>query len=652
MKKFIVFLLGFTLFAPFAELFSQTSDLKAADKHFQLKNYTYAMKAYEAILTSEPANTKVLPNLALCYKNTQKSDLAKRTFSRFIDQTTTDPELLFEYADFLRNQGEHEHAKKYYLKYSKHNPLVGNYFAQSCDYAIIQLKQASNCKLSNLESNTKDADYAPVSIGEDILFASNQVNTTGIKAGHTEFFKRSAESKTNRISLSALQEVLKKEASGLGNISYAQNGTLVAFSKSKADKQSNLIKDINALEIYFAEVDHTGSWKNIHSFPYNHLPASFGFPNLADDGKTLYFASNEAGGFGGYDLYVSYLNQDKSWSQPQNMGAVINTPGNEIAPSLNGNNLFFSSDWHIGYGGFDVFKTKKQGLVWQDIQNMGSCVNSTMDEYYFIMDIKGDAYFASNRFGGKGAEDIYQSFKLKLPKDAKNAHLIDTEIGDIALTNRANSISENSNANEKIMIFDDPAISGKQEAQANKLYFIQITALSKYSEKIIDRFSKYSVYGDVYRVEADGVSKIRIGAFTEVNEAIAVLNILKKNGLKDAFIVADIIESSRTTMLIKSTINIPKAESNNETTPQNQTANETGKYKIRVSEYKAPDWFDVSKISDLGSIEHWTKGGWTIIVLGNFNTENAAKDIILKLKARGFKESYIVVEENGKLYRL
>lgn len=54
----------------------------------------------------------------------------------------------------------------------------------------------------------------------------------------------------------------------------------------------------------------------------------------------LYFASNEAGGFGGYDLYVSYLNQDKSWSQPQNMGAVINTPGNEIAPSLNGNNLF------------------------------------------------------------------------------------------------------------------------------------------------------------------------------------------------------------------------------------------------------------------------------------------------------------------------
>lgn len=202
------------------------------------------------------------------------------------------------------------------------------------------------------------------------------------------------------------------------------------------------------------------------------------------------------------------------------------------------------------------------------------------------------------------------------------------------------------------MIFDDPAISGKQEAQANKLYFIQITALSKYSEKIIDRFSKYSVYGDVYRVEADGVSKIRIGAFTEVNEAIAVLNILKKNGLKDAFIVADIIESSRTTMLIKSTINIPKAESNNESTPQNQTANETGKYKIRVSEYKAPDWFDVSKISDLGSIEHWTKGGWTIIVLGNFNTENAAKDIILKLKARGFKESYIVVEENGKLYRL
>ncbi|MBK8295816.1 MAG: SPOR domain-containing protein [Saprospiraceae bacterium] len=206
-------------------------------------------------------------------------------------------------------------------------------------------------------------------------------------------------------------------------------------------------------------------------------------------------------------------------------------------------------------------------------------------------------------------------------------------------------------ATDKILLFDDPAISGKADAQANKLYFVQITALSKFTDKMTDRFSKYAAYGDVYKVDADGATKIRIGSFQDVNEAIAVLNLLKKNGLKDAFIVADILDSGRATMLFKSTASAPKATPNTEA-PNTKTSNfEDGKYKIRVSEYKAPDWFDVSKINDLGNIEHWTKGGWTIIVLGNYQTEQTAKEVMDKLKTRGFKEAYIVVEENGKLYR-
>lgn len=206
-------------------------------------------------------------------------------------------------------------------------------------------------------------------------------------------------------------------------------------------------------------------------------------------------------------------------------------------------------------------------------------------------------------------------------------------------------------ATDKVLLFDDPAISGKAEAQANKLYFIQITALSKYTDKMTDRFSKYAAYGDVYKVEADGATKIRIGSFQDVNEAIAVLNLLKKNGLKDAFIVADILDSGRTNLLFKSTASSPKATANTETTATKTSDFEEGKFKIRVSEYKAPDWFDVSKINDLGNIEHWTKGGWTIIVLGNYKTEQTAKEVMDKLKTRGFKEAYLVVEENGKLYR-
>lgn len=234
-------------------------------------------------------------------------------------------------------------------------------------------------------------------------------------------------------------------------------------------------------------------------------------------------------------------------------------------------------------------------------------------------------------------------------RQTKQTSIIDE--GSSELNSMQELIGVSLMATDKILLFDDPAISGKADAQANKLYFVQITALSKFTDKMTDRFSKYAAYGDVYKVDADGATKIRIGSFQDVNEAIAVLNLLKKNGLKDAFIVADILDSGRATMLFKSTASAPKATPNTEA-PNTKTSNfEDGKYKIRVSEYKAPDWFDVSKINDLGNIEHWTKGGWTIIVLGNYQTEQTAKEVMDKLKTRGFKEAYIVVEENGKLYR-
>ena len=76
-----------------------------------------------------------------------------------------------------------------------------------------------------------------------------------------------------------------------------------------------------------------------------------------------------------------------------------------------------------------------------------------------------------------------------------------------------------------------------------------------------------------------------------------------------------------------------------------------GKFKIRIAEYKAPDWFDSSNLKDLGKIENWTKNGWTIIILGSFQTGFDAAEILDKVRARGYKEAYIVTEENGKLYR-
>lgn len=229
----------------------------------------------------------------------------------------------------------------------------------------------------------------------------------------------------------------------------------------------------------------------------------------------------------------------------------------------------------------------------------------------------------------------------------------------------SNSTEEHANVSSKPTHAN--ANADQKPSQAIKQYFIQLTALTKYSSKMDERFSKFATYGDIYKVNVDGTMKIRIGAFNDINEAVAVLKLVKKNDFKDAFIVTDVLDQDRTVLIARSTssVNAPKELPKAETAPtenpkvENQApastptdVGEEGKYKIRVSEYKAPDWFDVSKINDLGNIEHWTKSGLTIIVLGSYKTEESAKMVLKKLKSRGFKDAYLVVEDNGKLYRL
>lgn len=79
--------------------------------------------------------------------------------------------------------------------------------------------------------------------------------------------------------------------------------------------------------LYFAQVDQDGSWSGISTYEYSSQTYSTNFPALADQGNTLYFASNKPGGYGGYDLYVSYRESNQnSWSEPQNLGSLINSP--------------------------------------------------------------------------------------------------------------------------------------------------------------------------------------------------------------------------------------------------------------------------------------------------------------------------------------
>jgi outer membrane protein OmpA-like peptidoglycan-associated protein len=139
-------------------------------------------------------------------------------------------------------------------------------------------------------------------------------------------------------------------------------------------------------------------------------------PCLSPDKRSLYFASRRPGGYGGSDLYVSHLLPNGRWAEPENLGAGINTSGEESSPFIHADNqtLYFNSNGLPGYGGNDLYYVRKgPGGDWSQPVNLGYPINTIHDEGTLFISANGKtAYYASDRSDSKGGLDIY-SFELR-----------------------------------------------------------------------------------------------------------------------------------------------------------------------------------------------------------------------------------------------
>ena len=140
-------------------------------------------------------------------------------------------------------------------------------------------------------------------------------------------------------------------------------------------------------------------------------------PSISCDGRTLYFASTRPGGYGGSDLWRCSLRPDGYWSEPENLGPEINTPFDEEAPYLapDDSTLYFSSDGLPGFGEADIFRVVlKTDGTWTKPENLGPVYNTPFREAGISIAPSGDyAFFGSARRGGKGGLDLYRAV---LPK--------------------------------------------------------------------------------------------------------------------------------------------------------------------------------------------------------------------------------------------
>jgi peptidoglycan-associated lipoprotein len=204
-----------------------------------------------------------------------------------------------------------------------------------------------------------------------------------------------------------------------GAATLSSDGSSILYTRCRFDKRKAM-----GAEIYESQKSKdTWSEATVIELLGDSLVAAH--PSLSKDGMTLYFVSDQPGGFGGNDIWKVEKMSD-SWGTPVNLGAEINTPGNEVFPFIRDNGeLYFSSDYHPGMGGYDIFKAYwgALGLV---VENMQAPVNSAGDDFSItFLPGKDQGMFASNRKGSLG-DDLY-SFILPPKIYRTEGEIVNTE---------------------------------------------------------------------------------------------------------------------------------------------------------------------------------------------------------------------------------
>jgi outer membrane protein OmpA-like peptidoglycan-associated protein/tetratricopeptide (TPR) repeat protein len=263
-----------------------------------------------------------------------------------------------------------------------------------------------NKAVKKLEFGTVGTDEYTPPTANDSKTLGNYGGTSNQYRGYTSYVEEAA---TKSLSFSGSLNTKYHE----GPMTFSSDGKKVIFTrnnynngtyKTSADK-------VNKLKLYTAEEKKDGEWVNIKEVPFNNNEYSTGHPSLTKDEKLLYFVSDMPGGFGGTDIYVVSYNGG-AFGTPLNLGAGVNTAGNEMFPYVDEKgNLYFSSDGHPGLGDLDIFYVKlgEGSKVIGNPTNLGTPINTNKDDFGLITD--GDrkmGYFSSNRKRGGADDDIYR----------------------------------------------------------------------------------------------------------------------------------------------------------------------------------------------------------------------------------------------------
>ncbi len=430
MKKYINCAIIFFILLNYSTVYSQKKEYRKAEILVENGNFRSAVSIYLDLYKETPKNSNLNFLIGYCYlsiseKKIESIEYLEKSIEYLGVDIDNDAPLESYYHLGRAYHNNHKFDKAISI-YEKLLPKVPKYMndllkatnrqVSISNNAIEVMQYKIDIKVTNIPNlNSQYSDHSPLTDKDEsiLIFTSKRAgNVGGLKDYNNEYY-----------------EDIYISYKKAGKWAKPQNiGTNINTKKHEAAVSLSL--DGNQLFIYRADEGNGSIFvsERKNDSIWN-IPIKLGtninttkretHASTSPDGNLLFFTSDREGGYGGLDIYISKKTSTGTWGEARNMGPLINTQYDEESPFLHSSGtLFFSSKGHNSIGGFDIFSTiKSTDNLWLEPYNLGYPINTVNDDFFYIPTIKGDkAYYSSIRKGGNGNSDIYQIESIKTNK--------------------------------------------------------------------------------------------------------------------------------------------------------------------------------------------------------------------------------------------
>ena len=507
--------------------YAQKGKLNSADKKFNNLAYIDAIDIYKKVAEKGYKSVDLFQKLGNSYYfNANLVEANKWYTELFALGQDVAPEYYFRYSQTLKSVGDYAKANEYLNKFSQKTAADNRakIFNGNKDYLADIKKNSGRQKIEDAGINSEYSDYGGAFYKENFVFTSAR-DTGGVSnaihkwtnAAFYNLYNANVSSEGTLTDVAALSRKVNSKFNE-SSATFTKDGKTMYFTRNNFinGKRKTDESKITLLKLYRATKNANDEWANVEELPFNSDQYSCAHPALSPDDKTLYFASNMPGTVGESHIFKIAINADGSFGKPESLGGGINTEARETFPYVTMDNiLFFASDGQLGLGGLDIFTIKfnKDGSM-SKIFNVGTPVNSSQDDFAYVLDAQQKrGYFSSNRDGGKGSDDIYK-FQEQIPLEYECKQIVQGVVSDFE--------TKQILANTKVTLFDE---------KMNQLSSTQSDANGNYRFEGLNCEKTYFVRAEIQDYETTESSVITAGIMGETKLNLELAKQIKAVGV-------------------------------------------------------------------------------------------------------------------------